>query len=940
MAKTTTKKARTLTPKQKRFLGHRGTPRVTTIPKRKHWDGTQWISDVGRAVSQAFESKELRSPYRQEPWIYACVRRINDAVETASIDWFEGEGDDAKLAPESHPLVNLWRNPNAHMSEPDMLGAIATHLSLAGESLLLLLNKKGGPVASKDPGSTGMIEMPHAIVPVMGGPRITEVVDDSGTRLVGWRIPHANTVLEFPAASVVMVRYPDPDRIFRGLGPLGAVFGVATQSYLAQRYQSNLLSNGGEPGGVVSVEGILSAENFERLQHEVETGWNDVDRAGEVRLLEGGAKFTPLGTNPKDMSYSDLLANNRKVMSAVYGVPDSVLGGDASNYATFAGHLRIFWTLTNLPILTKVVRTIRYQLVSRLSDDRSRELRPQVDVSHIQELQGDMKEAAATAQTFWSIGVPLNSALALAGVSADEFEGGDVGLVGSALKPLAKLAEEGAPDDEDRTADPTQALSGIQVKSMTDIVKACALGEIPKSTAIELIVAAFPIDRSRAEAIMKDVVEGSVKPPTKPGAAPAAEDEDPDEEASDDEDAKSAESATPRPESGAIRSGVRASAASQPATKAAASPLETRDARVSRWKQISAAVRPTEDWLDRKIRSVFHRMRVAQLARLKKLAEGGKVTDSVPVYAQVRSVGAESLKALVAAVERDAASGADVAHVARDCSSAAVDAIWTPGPALRAWVAARPRVKAVPAQALYDLALATKANLTPDEIDQMLAVMDKKWAEELAAILETAYERAVKAADSGVIAELGASFVASANPKTVAALATKPILVAEGVQSTVAQNLRTSLVKVLSESAHIGTIQDRILADFEELNKATRDQFNMNARRARTIARTETGQASSMIRAERMNEAKDQGIATNRRWVTAVPSSAAPPYEDGGFVRSQHWQMDGKLQAIGSAWSMPDGTSLSSVKSPGGPAHQVINCRCEELPEIDESALI
>lgn len=79
-------------------------------------------------------------------------------------------------------------------------------------------------------------------------------------------------------------------------------------------------------------------------------------------------------------------------------------------------------------------------------------------------------------------------------------------------------------DDEDATvtSDPATAFTGVQINAMMEVVKAVALGDIPKGTAEIILVESFPISVERARALLADVVEGSIKPPAPMVAAPGA----------------------------------------------------------------------------------------------------------------------------------------------------------------------------------------------------------------------------------------------------------------------------------------------------------------------------------------------------------------------------------------------------------------------------------
>lgn len=69
-----------------------------------------------------------------------------------------------------------------------------------------------------------------------------------------------------------------------------------------------------------------------------------------------------------------------------------------------------------------------------------------------------------------------------------------------------------------------QALNGAQVTAIVDILDKAALGEIPRESAVEVIVASFPVTRDQAEKMLGSIGNGFVPAakatPPKPGAAP------------------------------------------------------------------------------------------------------------------------------------------------------------------------------------------------------------------------------------------------------------------------------------------------------------------------------------------------------------------------------------------------------------------------------------
>ena len=103
----------------------------------------------------------------------------------------------------------------------------------------------------------------------------------------------------------------------------------------------------------------------------------------------------------------------------------------------------------------------------------------------------------------------------------------------------------------------------------------------------------------------------------------------------------------------------------------------------------------------------------------------------------------------------------------------------------------------------------------------------------------------------------------------------------------------------------------------DKVRDAVREVFDVSLGRARTIARTEVGNAYQAGRVEGMTQA---GIERHE-WLSSGD-------ED---VRETH-AIDGEVRPLGEPFS----NGLSYPNDPGGPADEVINCRCVTVPIVEE----
>lgn len=409
-------------------------------PSWNQWGGGAITPRVAGAVG---DTEELADGYLQEAWVAGCtdLRSLAALLAVPRI-WDRDPGDEAAqevlegpvydlLVKEAHPAIDAERH-RIHDVQ---------NMLLANESFWFMQDENGDPVGSlgNGPAAGRLIDVPAMITPVRGD--LVQLDEFDGSGPIWWKVPRADTTrqhhagggtVRWPAwAALSLFEHPDPrpERPFRGIGRLAKAYGPAAQLHLARRYQNFLLRNGGDPGGFVVLDGTVGPEEEERLRDEMADEWGDPENAGEWRLLQGNAKVERGRQTPKDLEYGDLRTASKDDIAAVFSVPGAVLGQDAVNFATFAGHWRTFVSLGVRPELQLRAQTINRRLISRLRDPQQSRFRLRYDTEVLEGLFDDLADKVKTAKELTEIGVPLDEALRQAGIKADPIEGGDVPVV-------------------------------------------------------------------------------------------------------------------------------------------------------------------------------------------------------------------------------------------------------------------------------------------------------------------------------------------------------------------------------------------------------------------------------------------------------------------------------------------------------------------------------
>lgn len=194
---------------------------------------------------------------------------------------------------------------------------------------------------------------------------------------------------------------------------------------------------------------------------------------------------------------------------------------------------------------------------------------------------------------------------------------------------------------------------------------------------------------------------------------------------------------------------------------------------------------------------------------------------------------------------------------------------------------------------------------TSVEVELFLAEQLERWESLIVDQTEPVYKGIMASSLDRLGKQIGGLTSASMeSPAVQQVLLDRQVKIA-GTTNTVAKQLRFSLLEGISKQEGISGLEKRI-----------KDTMKVADHRAAAIARTETGSASTGARFAGYEE---EGIKRHT-WITAMDE----------HVRDSH-QIDGETVEVGETFS----NGLHFPLEPGAPAEEVINCRCDTIPEID-----
>ncbi len=317
--------------------------------------GARVAAGIGPVAVAGMGARDSLSPVRAgflgNPIGFRAVRLISEAAGALPL-----VVQDCARRYETHPLLDLITRPNPAQGRAELFEALYAQLVLSGNAYL---------EAVRD--GAGVVQELH----VLRSDRMRVVPGGDG-----WPVAYDYTVgsashrfhLRDGIVPICHIRSFHPLDDHYGLSPFEAARRAVEVHNAASNWSRALLDNAARPSGAIVYkgpdgQGSLSAEQFERLQAEMEAHHQGARNAGRPMLLEGGLDWKPMGFSPSDMEFQKTKEAAAREIAIAFGIPPMLLGipGDAT-YANYQEANRAFYRLTVLPLAQRVSAAVAHWL--------------------------------------------------------------------------------------------------------------------------------------------------------------------------------------------------------------------------------------------------------------------------------------------------------------------------------------------------------------------------------------------------------------------------------------------------------------------------------------------------------------------------------------------------------------------------------------------------
>lgn len=279
--------------------------------------------------------------------VWACCRVISEPIGALPTHIFEKTAE-GKVRAVNHPYYNiLTLQPNPTMTMSQMIQATVLNLLVYGNAFWYP-SKVGDSVFGLYPLDPARME-----------------IDSSADGIYGYRyFDKQGRTREYATADLLHFRMFSLDGVI-GLSPLDYHRLTLEFEAASKAYASTLMMNGGRPSGVLEFPNQLKKEQHEKIRESWKAIHSGIRGAGEVAILDWGAKYTPIGMQLSQLEYTAQQRATVEQIARIYGVPlHLVNAADKPTYASVEQQSLEFVQYRIQPIVTSMEQTIRTGLLT------------------------------------------------------------------------------------------------------------------------------------------------------------------------------------------------------------------------------------------------------------------------------------------------------------------------------------------------------------------------------------------------------------------------------------------------------------------------------------------------------------------------------------------------------------------------------------------------
>lgn len=359
--------------------------------------GASW--STGNGVAPIFSPRQSMAVFGKHAYTHACVTRASQDIASLPIKLLRGQGEQQTEIDE-HEVLDLFRQPSSITDGYLFREQFIVDLMMTGNVYILIVGDLSKP--------TSLYRL-H--------PENVRIIPDPVKMVKGYEYTDGGSSAVYAPERVIHIRNASWDNQsageLYGSGIVEALNEEITADINAQRMASSV-SKQGRPDVLLSP--IDPADIWDRRRRqEIMQAYKQMTEHGGAMALSGQIKVETLNLSPRDLEFQALRSMVRENISAVCGVPSTVLGLPDANYATARQATITYWEIQE-----KRARKLE-QFMSRVAQMFDPSFYVQIDFSNVDALQFIRTEKLDRIVVHMDNGMSASEAYAYEGLTDSPF---------------------------------------------------------------------------------------------------------------------------------------------------------------------------------------------------------------------------------------------------------------------------------------------------------------------------------------------------------------------------------------------------------------------------------------------------------------------------------------------------------------------------------------
>lgn len=360
---------------------------VETNPKAPE-HGASWA--MGNGVAPTFSPRQSMAVFGKHAYTHACVTRAAQDVAALPVKLLSGKGKQTTEIDES-PVLELFEQPSSIVDGYLFKEQFLVDLMMTGNVYILIVGDLSKP--------TSLYRL-H--------PENVKIIPDPIKMIQGFEYTDGGQSVIYPPERIIHIRNASWDinsgGELYGSGLVEALNEEITADINAQRMASSV-SKQGRPDVLLSPTDPADIWDRRRRQ-EITQAYKAMTEHGGAMALSGQIQVETLNLSPRDLEFTALRTMVRENISAVCGVPSTVLGLPDANYATARQATITYWEIQQ-----KRAKKLE-QAMTRVAKLFDPNYRVEIDFSGVDALQAIRTEKLARITLHMENGMTASEAYA------------------------------------------------------------------------------------------------------------------------------------------------------------------------------------------------------------------------------------------------------------------------------------------------------------------------------------------------------------------------------------------------------------------------------------------------------------------------------------------------------------------------------------------------